>query len=142
MLCLMETVWNSKNGIPKNMIEEKSLSLENALLVGVINSRQNEEQSKEYLDELEFLTYTAGGKVLKRFTQKIDPPNPKTFIGSGKMQEVLEFVKTQDVSSVIFDEGFNISLINWLIFSLLSFDDKIVILSTKFLSSLTFPGQL
>ncbi|MDG1191014.1 MAG: GTPase HflX [Flavobacteriaceae bacterium] len=86
------------------MIEEKSLSLENALLVGVINSRQNEEQSKEYLDELEFLTYTAGGKVLKRFTQKIDPPNPKTFIGSGKMQEVLEFVKTQDVSSVIFDD--------------------------------------
>lgn len=86
------------------MIEEKSLSLENALLVGVINSRQNEEQSKEYLDELEFLTYTAGGKVLKRFTQKIDPPNPKTFIGSGKMQEVLEFVKTQDISSVIFDD--------------------------------------
>jgi len=86
------------------MIEEKSLSLENALLVGVINSRQNEEQSKEYLDELEFLTYTAGGKVLKRFTQKIDPPNPKTFIGSGKMQEVLEFVKTHDVSSVIFDD--------------------------------------
>ena len=86
------------------MIEEKSLSLENALLVGVINSRQNEEQSKEYLDELEFLTYTAGGIVLKRFTQKIDPPNPKTFIGSGKMQEVLEFVKTQDVSSVIFDD--------------------------------------
>ena len=104
MLCLMETVWNLKNGIPKNMIEEKSLSLENALLVGVINSRQNEEQSKEYLDELEFLTYTAGGKVLKRFTQKIDPPNPKTFIGSGKMQEVLEFVKTHDVSSVIFDD--------------------------------------
>ena len=86
------------------MIEEKSLSLENALLVGVINSRQNEEQSKEYLDELEFLTYTAGGKVLKRFTQKIDPPNPKTFIGSGKMQEGLELVKTQDVSSVIFDD--------------------------------------
>ncbi|MCH1431677.1 MAG: GTPase HflX [Flavobacteriaceae bacterium] len=86
------------------MIEEKSLSLENALLVGVINSRQNEEQSKEYLDELEFMTYTAGGKVLKRFTQKIDPPNPKTFIGSGKMQEVLEFVKTQDISSVIFDD--------------------------------------
>ena len=86
------------------MIEEKSLSLENALLVGVINSRQNEEQSKEYLDELEFLTYTEGGKVLKRFTQKIDPPNPKTFIGSGKMQEVLEFVKTQDISSVIFDD--------------------------------------
>ena len=86
------------------MIEEKSLILENAVLVGVINSRQDENQSKEYLDELEFLTFTAGGLVLKRFTQKIDPPNPKTFIGSGKMIEVLEFVKSNDVSSVIFDD--------------------------------------
>ncbi len=86
------------------MIEEKSLSLENTVLVGVINSRQDENQSKEYMDELEFLTYTAGGKVLKRFTQKIDPPNPKTFIGSGKMMEVMEFVKQNDISSVIFDD--------------------------------------
>jgi len=86
------------------MIEEKSLSLENAVLVGIINSRQDENQSKEYMDELEFLTFTAGGVVLKRFTQKIDPPNPKTFIGSGKMIEVLEFVKSNDVSSVIFDD--------------------------------------
>jgi len=86
------------------MIEEKSLSLENTVLIGVINSRQDESQSKEYMDELEFLTYTAGGKVLKRFTQKIDPPNPKTFIGSGKMVEVMEFVKQNDISSVIFDD--------------------------------------
>ena len=86
------------------MIEEKSLILENAVLVGVINSRQDENQSKEYLDELEFLTFTAGGLVLKRFTQKIDPPNPKTFIGSGKMAEVLEFIKSNDISSVIFDD--------------------------------------
>ena len=86
------------------MIEEKSLSLENTVLIGVINSRQDESQSKEYMDELEFLTYTAGGKVLKRFTQKIDPPNPKTFIGSGKMMEVMEFVKQNEISSVIFDD--------------------------------------
>ena len=86
------------------MIEEKSLSLENTVLIGVINSRQDESQSKEYMDELEFLTYTAGGKVLKRFTQKIDPPNPKTFIGSGKMVEVMEFVKQNEISSVIFDD--------------------------------------
>jgi len=86
------------------MIEEKSLTLENAVLVGVVNSRQDENQSKEYMDELEFLTYTAGGQVLERFTQKIDPPNPKTFIGSGKIQEVLEFVKKHDISSVIFDD--------------------------------------
>ncbi|MEK9612662.1 MAG: GTPase HflX [Flavobacteriaceae bacterium] len=86
------------------MIEEKSLSVENTVLVGVINARQNVEQSKEYLDELEFLAYTAGGKVLKRFTQKIDPPNPKMFIGTGKMLEVQEFVKENDVSSIIFDD--------------------------------------
>ena len=86
------------------MIEEKSLKLENAVTVGIINGRQNENQSKEYMDELEFLTYTAGGKVLKRFNQKIDPPNPKTFIGSGKMIEVMDFVKINDISSVIFDD--------------------------------------
>ena len=86
------------------MIEEKSLKLENAVTVGIINGRQNENQSKEYMDELEFLTYTAGGKVLKRFNQKIDPPNPKTFIGSGKMSEVMDFVKINDISSVIFDD--------------------------------------
>ena len=86
------------------MIEEKSLRLENAVTVGIINGRQNENQSKEYMDELEFLTYTAGGKVLKRFNQKIDPPNPKTFIGSGKMIEVMDFVKINDISSVIFDD--------------------------------------
>ena len=86
------------------MIEEKSLKLENAVTVGIINGRQNENQSKEYMDELEFLTYTAGGKVLKRFNQTIDPPNPKTFIGSGKMIEVMDFVKINDISSVIFDD--------------------------------------
>jgi GTP-binding protein HflX len=86
------------------MIEEKSLKLENAVTVGIINGRQNENQSKEYMDELEFLTYTAGGKVIKRFNQKIDPPNPKTFIGSGKMIEVMDFVKINDISSVIFDD--------------------------------------
>ena len=86
------------------MIEQKSLILENAVIVGVINGRQNENQSREYMDELEFLTYTAGGKVLNRFTQKIDPPNPKTFIGTGKMSEVFDFVKKNDISSIIFDD--------------------------------------
>ena len=86
------------------MIEQKSLILENAVIVGVINGRQNDNQSREYMDELEFLTYTAGGKVLTRFTQKIDPPNPKTFIGSGKMSEVFDFVKKNDISSIIFDD--------------------------------------
>ena len=86
------------------MIEEKSLEVEKTVLVGIINSRQDVVQSKEYLDELAFLAYTAGGEVMHRFTQKIDLPNPKTFIGSGKMQEVFKFVDENDISSVIFDD--------------------------------------
>jgi GTP-binding protein HflX len=86
------------------MIEQKSLDVEKTVLVGVINSKQGSEKSKEYMDELAFLAYTAGGKVSTRFTQKIDPPNPKTFIGSGKMQEVIDYVKSNDISSVIFDD--------------------------------------
>ena len=86
------------------MIEVKSLTHEKTILVGVINSSQNIEQVKEYLDELEFLTFTAGGKVQKRFVQKIDPPNTKTFIGSGKIKEVMNYVKANDISSIIFDD--------------------------------------
>jgi len=71
------------------MIEQKSLEVESTVLIGIINSKQQASKAQEYLDELDFLAYTAGGKVLKRFTQNIDPPNPKTFIGTGKMQEVL-----------------------------------------------------
>ena len=101
----MEVVLSLKSGKSNSsMIEQKSLILENAVIVGVINGRQNENQSREYMDELEFLTYTAGGKVLNRFTQKIDPPNPKTFIGTGKMLEVFDFVKKNDISSIIFDD--------------------------------------
>lgn len=86
------------------MIEKKSLVYENTVLVGVITSEQNEEKSKEYLDELEFLSFTAGGKVVMRFTQKINLPNPKTFIGSGKLAEVEVFVNENDISTVIFDD--------------------------------------
>ncbi|WP_299225200.1 GTPase HflX [uncultured Psychroserpens sp.] len=86
------------------MIEKKDSALEKAVLIGVITKEQNEERSKEYLDELAFLTYTAGGDVLKRFTQKMDMPNPKTFIGSGKMEEVQQFIKEHDVGTAIFDD--------------------------------------
>jgi GTP-binding protein HflX len=86
------------------MIEKKDISLERVVLVGIINKQQDEEKSKEYLDELEFLTYTAGGEVIKRFVQKMDMPNPKTFIGSGKMDEVKQFVDDYDIGTVIFDD--------------------------------------
>ena len=86
------------------MIEAQDLNYEKSVLIGVITKAQPEEKMKEYLDELEFLTYTAGGEVLKRFVQRIDVPNPKTYIGSGKMLEVAEFVKEHEIGAVIFDD--------------------------------------
>ncbi|MBT4840178.1 MAG: GTPase HflX [Flavobacteriaceae bacterium] len=86
------------------MIEAQDLNYEKSVLIGVITKAQPEEKMKEYLDELEFLTYTAGGEVLKRFVQRIDVPNPKTYIGTGKMLEVAEFVKEHEIGAVIFDD--------------------------------------
>jgi GTPase len=86
------------------MLEKKTTEYEKAVLIGIINREQNEEKVTEYLDELEFLTYTAGGEVVKRFVQRMDVPNPKTMIGSGKMEEVEAFVTEHEVGSVIFDD--------------------------------------
>ncbi|GAA3633084.1 GTPase HflX [Flavivirga jejuensis] len=86
------------------MIEKKDTALEKAVLIGVITKDQDEVKSKEYLDELEFLTFTAGGYALKRFTQKMDMPNPKTFIGTGKMEEVRQFIEENNVGTAIFDD--------------------------------------
>jgi len=86
------------------MIEKKSLDYEKTILVGIVDSNQNHETTAEYLDELEFLSYTAGGNVLKRFTQNLNQPNPKTFIGKGKLNEIFEYNKLNNVSSVIFDD--------------------------------------
>ena len=86
------------------MIENKSLDYERTIIVGIVDSNQNHETTAEYLDELEFLSYTAGGNVLKRFTQNLNQPNPKTFIGKGKLNEIFEYNKLNNVSSVIFDD--------------------------------------
>ena len=77
---------------------------EKAVLVGVITQQQNEKKSKEYLDELAFLVETAGANPVKRFTQKVSNPNPKTFIGSGKINEIAAYVDANDVDLVIFDD--------------------------------------
>ena len=86
------------------MIENKNNFYENSVVVGAIISNNSETMVQDFLDELCFLAETAGGKVLKRFIQKIDKPNPKTFIGSGKIQEIQFFIKNNDISSVIFDD--------------------------------------
>ena len=86
------------------MIEKTDLSYEKAVLIGIITKDQNEDKLEEYLDELEFLTYTAGGEVAKRFSQKMDFPNPKTFIGTGKMEEVRNYVSDNEIGTAIFDD--------------------------------------
>lgn len=86
------------------MLEKKDISLEKAVLIGVVTKEQNEEKSKEYLDELEFLTFTAGGEVAKRFTQKMEMPNPKTYIGTGKMEEVRQYIEDNHIGTAIFDD--------------------------------------
>ncbi|NMH28463.1 GTPase HflX [Flavobacterium silvaticum] len=86
------------------MLEKDTKSLEKTILVGVITQQQNEEKLTEYLDELEFLTHTAGGQVAKRFSQKMERPNPKTFVGTGKMEEIHTYIKEHKISTVIFDD--------------------------------------
>lgn len=77
---------------------------EKAVLVGVTIKGQDESITKEYLDELAFLAETAGAQTVKMFTQNLDHPNPKTFIGKGKMEEVFEYVNEHEIDMVIFDD--------------------------------------
>lgn len=86
------------------MLEKIEHSFEKTVIIGIVTQNQDEEKLNEYLDELEFLTYTAGGEVVKRFWQKMDKPNPKTFVGTGKLEEIKCFVKDNAISTVIFDD--------------------------------------
>jgi len=86
------------------LIENKKIFYENSIVVGAVINNGSAIIVNEFLDELCFLAETAGGKVLRRFIQKLEKPNPKTFIGSGKIQEIQFFIKNNDISSVIFDD--------------------------------------
>ncbi|MBN9285430.1 MULTISPECIES: GTPase HflX [Flavobacterium] len=86
------------------MLEKEVINFEKTVIVGIITKEQSEEKLSEYLDELEFLTFTAGGEVIKRFSQKMEKPNPKTFVGTGKMEEINYYIKDNDVKTVIFDD--------------------------------------
>ena len=82
---------------------------ETAILVGLITSTQNERKTNEYLDELEFLAQTAGAEVVKRFTQRIDHPHPVTYVGTGKLTEIAEYIEMlkdsdDEIGMVIFDD--------------------------------------
>ncbi|MFN2394789.1 MAG: GTPase HflX [Bacteroidales bacterium] len=88
--------------MPKNIATAKEK--ERVVLVGVIMGRQFEEVVTEYLDELEFLVETAGGKTLKRFTQKLDKPDKATYIGSGKLEEIKDYIQENEVDILVFDD--------------------------------------
>jgi GTPase len=86
------------------MLEKETISFEKTIIVGIVTQKQDEEKLTEYLDELEFLTFTAGGEVVKRFFQKMERPNPKTFLGTGKIEEINLYVKEHGVSTIVFDD--------------------------------------
>lgn len=86
------------------MLEKEVIDFEKSIVVGIVTQNQSEEKLNEYLDELEFLTFTAGGTVVKRFSQKMDKPNPKTFVGTGKLEEIKYYIKDNDITTVIFDD--------------------------------------
>jgi len=77
---------------------------ERAVLVGLVTPTQDEAKVAEYLDELAFLADTAGAVTVARFTQKLDYPNPRTFVGKGKLEEIARYVETDDIGVVIFDD--------------------------------------
>ena len=74
------------------------------MLIALIRDRDQERQAEEYLDELEFLAETAGARTLKRFTQKLDKANPRTFIGQGKLEEIVAYIREHEVDTAIFDD--------------------------------------
>ncbi|MDP4291048.1 MAG: GTPase HflX, partial [Bacteroidota bacterium] len=77
---------------------------ERAVLIGLITSVQDEFKSAEYLDELEFLIDTAGGVPVKRFVQRLEFPDPRTFVGSGKLEEITAYIKTEGIEMAVFDD--------------------------------------
>ena len=86
------------------MLEKETVKFEKTIVAGVITQNQSEEKLNEYLDELEFLVFTAGGQVIKRFSQKMERPNPKTFLGTGKIEEIHLYIQENDITTIIFDD--------------------------------------
>jgi GTPase len=78
--------------------------VDKAILIGIVYSGQDEKEAEDFLDELAFLTETAGAEPVKKFTQKMDYPNPRTFVGSGKIGEISAYIKENDIDLAIFDD--------------------------------------
>lgn len=96
------------------MLDKKKIiqKEEKAVLVGLIHKDQTEQQVQEYLDELAFLAETAGAKTVKRFTQKLQHPDTRTFVGKGKLEEIRQYIQGKDIRIVIFDDELSGAQIN------------------------------
>lgn len=90
--------------MPKELFETINSTEESCILVGIITPAIDEDHANEYLDELEFLALTAGAITQKKFLQKLDLPNTKTFVGSGKLQEIQEYIQENNIQTAIFDD--------------------------------------
>jgi GTP-binding protein HflX len=88
----------------KKKFFDTSIKIEKAVLVGLITQGESEEQEREYLEELEFLVDTAGGETVRSFTQKMMKPDRATFVGTGKLEEISAFVKSEEIDMVVFDD--------------------------------------
>ncbi len=86
------------------MLETENTKPETAVLVGIVNQKQNSQKSQEYLDELEFLAETLGIQCVKRFTQQLDTPDTTTFVRSGKIEEIRSYMESKEIDTVIFDD--------------------------------------
>ncbi len=90
------------------MLEKKETHIEKgpetAVLVGLSSKSEGRDKVHEYLDELEFLVETAGGKVVERFIQSLDFPNPKTYVGTGKLEEIKQYIKIEEIELLVFDD--------------------------------------
>lgn len=87
-----------------NEIKPASLNMERAVLIGAIQNKQEENQVQEYLDELEFLTLTAGAVTIRRFVQHITVPEPRTYIGKGKLDQIALFIEEKEITLAVFDD--------------------------------------
>jgi GTP-binding protein HflX len=96
----MSDQWNVSKDKQKGLKKET----ERAILVGLITQNQTDVQSKEYLDELEFLAQTAGAVTIKQFVQRLKHPHVKTYVGSGKLEEIAEYIEANDIVIAIFDD--------------------------------------
>jgi GTP-binding protein HflX len=88
----------------KQKFYDTAVKQEKVVLVGVITPNETEAQEKEYLEELEFLVATAGGETVKNFTQKLQRPERATFVGTGKLEEIKEYVTAEEIDIVVFDD--------------------------------------